>query len=221
MGVKVSGPARLEVGEEGLYRIEVRNNGTVPLTAFIPNDRAFQVLAYDLTKKWPSTEEKAFNAIVAAAGVDLVEQVLLYHVVPGATITKRDAVRANGATLTTAQGDTFTVRVYNRWVPVVELRDQDRIDFGDLVHPEDRQRVDAALHAAVRGDAPYAIEYRLALPDGRVAWLDSRAVLVRDEHGRPKYWQGVAIDVTAHRELETRYRDLAGMLFGELGIDAE
>jgi hypothetical protein len=52
-------------------------------------------------------------------------------------------------------------------------------------------------------------------------WLDSRAVLVRDEEDRPKYWQGVAIDVTAHRELETRYRDLAGMLFGELGIDPE
>ena len=68
---------------------------------------------------------------------------------------------------------------------------------------------------------PFNEEFRIVRPDGRVAWLDSRAVLVRDEQGRPKYWQGVAIDVTAHRELETRYRDLAGMLFGELGIDAE
>jgi uncharacterized repeat protein (TIGR01451 family) len=32
MGVKVTGPAQLAVGEEGLYQIEVRNNGTVPLT---------------------------------------------------------------------------------------------------------------------------------------------------------------------------------------------
>jgi uncharacterized repeat protein (TIGR01451 family) len=32
VSVNVSGPARLDVGEEGLYRIEVRNNGTVPLT---------------------------------------------------------------------------------------------------------------------------------------------------------------------------------------------
>ena len=79
-------------------------DGTVPLTAFIPNDRAFQVLAYDLTKKWPTTEEKTFDALVAAAGVDAIEQVLLYHVVPGATITKKAAVNANGAVLTTAQG---------------------------------------------------------------------------------------------------------------------
>ena len=40
-------------------------DGTVPLTAFIPNDRAFQVLAHDLTKKWPGTEEKTFDALVA------------------------------------------------------------------------------------------------------------------------------------------------------------
>ena len=58
-------------------------------------------------------------------------------------------------------------------------------------------------------------------PDGRIVWLDSRAVLVRDDEGRPRFWQGVAIDVTAHRELESRYRDLAGMVFGELGVDAD
>jgi uncharacterized repeat protein (TIGR01451 family) len=32
VGVKMSGPAQLAVGEEGLYQIEVRNNGTLPLT---------------------------------------------------------------------------------------------------------------------------------------------------------------------------------------------
>jgi hypothetical protein len=46
-------------------------------------------------------------------------------------------------------------------------------------------------------------------------------VLVRDDEGRPRFWQGVAIDVTAHRELESRYRDLAGMVFGEFGVDAD
>ena len=69
--------------------------------------------------------------------------------------------------------------------------------------------------------SPAATFMGIVRPDGRVVWLDSRAVLVRDQEGRPKYWQGVAIDVTAHRELETRYRDLAGMVFGELGIEAD
>ena len=110
-------------------------DGTVPLTAFIPNDRAFQVLAYDLTKKWPTTEEKTFTALVDAVGVDAIEQVLLYHVVPGAAITKKAAVNADGATLTTAQGGTIKVRVYNRYLPVVELRDKDTNDVNPFLNP--------------------------------------------------------------------------------------
>jgi hypothetical protein len=110
-------------------------DGTVPLTAFIPNDRAFQVLAHDLTNKWPTTEEKTFDALVAAAGVDAIEQVLLYHVVPGAAITKKAAVNANGASLTTAQGGTIGVRVYNKYLPIVELRDKDPNDVNPFLNP--------------------------------------------------------------------------------------
>jgi hypothetical protein len=110
-------------------------DGSVALTAFIPNDRAFQVLAYDLTKKWPGTEQKTFEALVAAVGVDAIEQVLLYHVVPGATLTRKDAVNANGAVLNTAQGGTISVRVYDRYLPIVELRDKDTNDVNPFLNP--------------------------------------------------------------------------------------
>ena len=110
-------------------------DGTVPLTAFIPNDRAFQVLAYDLTKRWPGTEAKTFSALVDAVGVDAVEQVLLYHVVPGAPITKKAAVNADGALLTTAQGGTVKVRVYSRYLPIIELRDRDTNDVNPFLNP--------------------------------------------------------------------------------------
>jgi PAS domain S-box-containing protein len=93
--------------------------------------------------------------------------------------------------------------------------------LGQLVHPDDRERVQAANARAEETGEPFNEEFRIVRPDGRVVWLDSRAVLVRDEEGRPRFWQGVAIDVTAHRELESRYRDLAEMVFGELGVDAD
>ncbi len=115
--------------------VNLLKDGNVALTAFIPNDRAFQVLARDLTGKWPTTEAKTFSALVGAVGVPAIEQVLLYHVVPGATITKKAAVKANGAVLTTAQGGTFTVRVYNRYVPIIELRDQDKNDVNPFLNP--------------------------------------------------------------------------------------
>jgi PAS domain S-box-containing protein len=93
--------------------------------------------------------------------------------------------------------------------------------FGEFVHPEDRKRVYAANTRSEETGEPFNEEFRIIRSDGRVVWLDSRAVLVRDDEGRPRFWQGVAIDVTGHRELESRYRDLAGMVFGELGVDAD
>jgi len=108
--------------------VAVLADGTVPLTAFLPNDRAFQLLAFDLTHRWEHTEEGVLRRVVAAAGIDAVEQVLLYHVVPGATIDSRQALRSDGARLTTAQGATFRVDVLSRWVPLVRLVDRDRND---------------------------------------------------------------------------------------------
>jgi hypothetical protein len=110
-------------------------DGSVPLTAFIPNDRAFQVLVYDLTKKWPTTEQKTFDALVAAARVDTIEQVLLYHVVPGQAITKKAALASNGASLTTAQGGSIGVRVWSPQLGIVELRDQDPDDVNPFLNP--------------------------------------------------------------------------------------
>lgn len=102
-------------------------DGGTALTAFIPDDRAFRVLVADISGRWPTSERKVFDA-VAGLGIDTVETVLLYHVVPGKAITKKAAVRANGATLTTAQGGTIGVRVKSKSRAKVELRDQDRND---------------------------------------------------------------------------------------------
>jgi hypothetical protein len=109
-------------------------DGTKPLTAFIPNDRAFQVLVADLTHQWlPS--EKAVCGAVAGLGIDTVETVLLYHVVPGATITKAMAVKSNGAQLTTALGSTIGVRVFDARYPIVMLKDQDPNDINPFLNP--------------------------------------------------------------------------------------
>ncbi|HEX5902175.1 MAG TPA: PAS domain-containing protein [Actinomycetota bacterium] len=92
--------------------------------------------------------------------------------------------------------------------------------LAEYVHPDDRDRVYAANARSEETGEPFNEEFRIVRPDGRILWLDSRAVLVRDDEGRPRFWQGVAIDVTAHRELETRYRDLASLMSNELGSDA-
>ncbi|MBK9477236.1 MAG: fasciclin domain-containing protein [Tetrasphaera sp.] len=103
--------------------VKVLTDGTVPLTAFLPNDRAFRLLVHDLTGK--TAPEPQVFATVASLGIDTVEAVLLYHVVPGATITSAQALQADGATLTTAQGGTFKVDVVNADKAYIKLIDQD------------------------------------------------------------------------------------------------
>jgi uncharacterized surface protein with fasciclin (FAS1) repeats len=109
--------------------VAVLTDGHTPVTAFIPKDRAFRRLVGDLTGKHLRSEKKVFKA-VAGLGIDTVETVLLYHVVPGATITKRAALKSDGAALTTAQGSTVTVNVIRgrHHHRVVKLIDQDRND---------------------------------------------------------------------------------------------
>ena len=102
--------------------VKVLADPSVKLTAFIPTDKAFLKLASDLTGKKVTSEKKAFTT-VAGLGIDTVETVLLYHVVAGSKINAKAALKANGATLTTAQGGTFTVKVSKR--PSIQLRDSD------------------------------------------------------------------------------------------------
>jgi uncharacterized surface protein with fasciclin (FAS1) repeats len=103
--------------------VGVLAKGKVALTAFVPNDRAFQILVKQITGKSVRTEAGVFAA-VATLGVPTIEKVLLYHVVPGATITAGMALKSNGAHLKTALGPTIRVAVYHG--PEISLWDKDR-----------------------------------------------------------------------------------------------
>ena len=114
--------------------VSVLTNGKTRVTAFIPTDEAFRVLVYDLTGKWLRQERKVFAA-VASLGIDTVEAVLLYHVIPGATLTAAKALKADGAQLTTAQGATITLDVLNPVTGRIRLQDQDPDDVDPSTIP--------------------------------------------------------------------------------------
>ena len=103
--------------------VGVLADGTVPVTAFVPNDRSFRLLVRDLTGKKYKKEKTVFKKLVKAVGVDTVEQVLLYHVVPGATIDAAAASQANGVKLKTALGK--NVKVIVKKSGQIRLRDKD------------------------------------------------------------------------------------------------
>jgi PAS domain S-box-containing protein len=75
-----------------------------------------------------------------------------------------------------------------------------------LVHPDDRDAVDAQLERAVAEDAPHHFEYRVVRDDGQTRWLETRGSLVRDEFGRATGLIGVSLDITSRREAEEAVR---------------
>ncbi|QNN53784.1 fasciclin domain-containing protein [Nocardioides mesophilus] len=97
----------------------------VALTAFVPTDRAFRRLVADLTGVQKPFERGVWST-AKTLGVDTLETVLLYHVVPGSTIKYSQALGADGAELTTAQGGKVTVQVRNHRVRLADLDRDDR-----------------------------------------------------------------------------------------------
>ena len=87
-------------------------DGSQRLTLFAPTDRAFVKLAKLLTGEQPANEKQAFKAIAGAVDIDTLEQVLLYHVVPGATVNSKGVLAAakERVNVTTAQGGTVGIR---------------------------------------------------------------------------------------------------------------
>ncbi len=90
--------------------VSVLTDGDVPLTAFLPTDNAFERTG-EFLGLTAYTERGLATKYVAALGVDTLEAVLLYHVVPGVTIDSSAAVAADGAELTTALGQTVRVKL--------------------------------------------------------------------------------------------------------------
>ena len=93
----------------------------------------------------------------------------------------------------------------------------DRSLWASRLHPEDRERA-IAENEADTGDH-YVGDYRIIARDGKVVWLQNQAVLLRDPDGHPKFWQGVAFDITELKavearlaEAEARYRTLVEQL---------
>lgn len=103
-------------------------DGTTRLTVFAPTDQAFRLLAKDLTGKTIRSEKKIFEALVDLAGVDTIETVLLYHVVPGKTLTSPKVLKASGSKLTTAQGGKVKVKVRMKPSLSITLKDRDKND---------------------------------------------------------------------------------------------
>ena len=103
-------------------------DGTQRATVFAPTDQAFRLLVKDLTGQTIKSEKKIFESLVELAGVDTIETVLLYHVIPGKTLTSGKVLKADGAKLMTAAGKPLKVDVRMKPSLRITLKDRDKDD---------------------------------------------------------------------------------------------
>jgi PAS domain S-box-containing protein len=84
--------------------------------------------------------------------------------------------------------------------------------FLDLVHPDDRSRVEAVIGEALVERRSYEFESRIVRPDGEERNFFSRGQVQTDESGRPLRIVGVAQDITDRVRAERERDRLEGEL---------
>ena len=82
--------------------------------------------------------------------------------------------------------------------------------FGKLIHPEDGERVRAAMRASVTTGEPYETEFRAKRPDGSVAWIYTNAVIIGA--GENRRMIGASVEVTERKEVELAAQQLADIV---------
>jgi PAS domain S-box-containing protein len=87
--------------------------------------------------------------------------------------------------------------------------DGKRETFFALVHPDDREAVQAASRAALAGERPYSLDHRILRSDGRICWVHEQAEVLRDAAGHPIQMIGIVQDITERRRLEQESRRLS------------
>ena len=73
--------------------------------------------------------------------------------------------------------------------------------------PDDRALMSSALAASVENDAPFDLEFRIALKDGTQRWLYSRGAVSRDASGKALRMYGASIDVTERKQADEKLRE--------------
>jgi PAS domain S-box-containing protein len=81
--------------------------------------------------------------------------------------------------------------------------------WSEHLHPEDRDRAVEELREAIRAGEPFSLEYRMIRSDGSTVWIRDQGTVVRDDAGRPAYVQGLYVDISEQKWLESELRSEA------------
>ena len=77
------------------------------------------------------------------------------------------------------------------------------IQYLDIVHPEDRERVNAEIvRCSEKGCYELTQEYRILTVSGEPHWVEVKIQIRKDENGDVSHYQGTLCDVTQRKKAE-------------------
>lgn len=88
-----------------------------------------------------------------------------------------------------------------------DLIDNHKISWAALLFEEDNTAVVGEVERAIGAAESFSVEYRLCRADGEVIWVWERGRGVEDDGGL--VLEGIVLDITEHKELESRLSELA------------
>jgi PAS domain S-box-containing protein len=78
-----------------------------------------------------------------------------------------------------------------------------KILYGNIVHPDDLERVERELSRRIEEDyVDFSQEYRILTKSGEVRWVEERTFIEADENGVVKYLKGIILDITERKRRE-------------------
>jgi diguanylate cyclase (GGDEF)-like protein/PAS domain S-box-containing protein len=81
-----------------------------------------------------------------------------------------------------------------------------RRNFRGLIHPHDRDRVQASISSAGEKREPFDIEYRIITREGDIRWMHDLGRAVYNKDGKALHQDGIISDITDRIEAENQLR---------------
>ncbi|MFC0445365.1 putative bifunctional diguanylate cyclase/phosphodiesterase [Pseudidiomarina halophila] len=89
------------------------------------------------------------------------------------------------------------------------LQDNATIAYVDLIHPEDKEKVEAKVREAIENDRYFKLNYRIIRADGALRWVWEQGKGVRSEAGEVTHLEGFVLDVTEQYLHQERITEIA------------
>ena len=84
--------------------------------------------------------------------------------------------------------------------------------FLQMIHPEDRKKIERAINRTILKKTPYRADFRIIRPDGDIRWLEAQGQGLHDAEGRLIRLIGVTQDITQRKMTERSLEEYADRL---------